>query len=165
MTASKTRTSLRYSPKPRSDYVKIIGKHSYGPATSTLLDSDATWNLAFLSHDFNKTIDHPDPNFTTHVRRTVQTKLDSSGLGIGEDPATLVASLLALPAPRFVYLIKKHKVLRALPLYQTYGQEWLDAIEGRSWLCMVESESTVAQYPDIQNLEQAQELIERIRRA
>ncbi len=145
--------------------MRIIGKHAYGPATSTLLDSEATWNLAFLSHDFNKTIDHPDPNFTTHVRRTVQTKLDGSGLGIGEDPATLVASLLVLPAPRFVYLIKKHKVLQSLPLSQVYGQEWLETIEKRSWLCEVESDLNVSHYPDIQNLEQAQELIERIRRA
>lgn len=116
-------------------------------------------------HSSAKLFFSTDPNFTTHVRRTVQTRLDGSGLGIGEDPATLVASLLILPAPRFVYLIKKHKALQTLPLYQAYGQDWLSIIEKRSWLCEAESDPTASHRPDVRNLERALELIERIRRA
>jgi hypothetical protein len=112
-------------------------------------------------------LDHPDPNFTTHVRRTIQARLDGTGPDMtpGSKSTMLVGHMLRLPAPQFVYLIKKHKVLRALPLYQTYGQKWLETIEERSWLCEVETDPTVSHYPDIQDFEQAQELIERIRRA
>lgn len=135
MTKQQTELMLRYSPKPRSAYIKIVGGHAYGAATSTLLDKEDVWNLAYLSHDYEKKVEHNDPHFTTHVRRTCQMRLDGSGLGVGEPPSKLVGSLLALPAPRFVFLIRNHPTLRDLPLFVQYGQTWLDTIDARCRIC------------------------------
>ena len=126
----------RYSPKPIQEYDKVLAGKVYGPSTSKLLDTTEAWNLAFLSHDFESDFQHKDPLFTTHVRRTAQTRLDGTGLGIGQDPATLVGSLLTLPAPRFVYLISQNeKLLESLPLYAAYGDAWLKIIAARDRLC------------------------------
>ena len=126
----------RYSPKPIQEYDKVLAGKVYGPSTSKLLDTTEAWNLAFLSHDFESDFQHKDPLFTTHVRRTAQTKLDGTGLGIGQDPATLVVSLLTLPAPRFLYLISQNeKLLESLPLYAAYGDAWLKIIVSRERLC------------------------------
>lgn len=138
MAKQQTELMMRYSPKPRAAYIKIVVGHAYGAATSALLDKPEIWNLAYLSHDYENKVDHVDPNFTTHVRRSCQMKLDGTGLGIGLNPSKLVASMLTLPAPRFVYLIKRHKILATLPLFITYGQEWLTMIEERSRLCTTE---------------------------
>ena len=99
MTQPKTRPKhmLRYSPKPIEAYTKVLAGKPYGPAESKLLDTAQAWNLAYLSHDYDAEFQHKDPMFTTHVRRTLQTKLDGSGLGIGHDPTTLVGSLMGLP--------------------------------------------------------------------
>lgn len=127
---------LRYSPKPIEDYTKVLADKPYGPAHSKLLDTQEAWNLAFLSHDYVTEFQHKDPMFTTHVRRTLQTRLDGSGLGIGHDPTTLVGSLLSLPAPRFVYLLRgQPKLLATLPLFVNYGEAWLSKLAQREWLC------------------------------
>ena len=128
--------AVRYSQKPIKAYSKMLAGVEYGPATSALLNTDVMWNLAFLSHDFEKNINHPDPMFSTHVRRSTQMRLDGSGLGLAEDPQTLVGSWLTLPAPRFVYLISENeKLLTTLPLYVAYGKAWLKTITARERLC------------------------------
>lgn len=138
MTLPKTRHKqmLRYSPKPIEDYTKVLAGKPYGPAHSKLLDSPEAWNLAFLSHDYDAEFQHRDPMFTTYVRRTLQTRLDGEGLGIGHDPTTLVGSLLTLPAPRFVYLLRgNHQLVSTLPLFTAYGANWLANILNRERLC------------------------------
>jgi hypothetical protein len=129
-----------YSPRPREAYNKSINGTVYGPASSSLLEATEAWNLAFLSNDFENRLHHPDPYFTTNVRRTTQTLLDGSGIDLTESfpLSQRVASLLRLPAPRFVYLIHKFAHLKSLPMYTAYGEEWLATIEERSHLCYVD---------------------------
>lgn len=133
--------TIRYSPRPIETYQDSINGARYGPATSTLLDTQETWNLAYLSHDFEKVLIHKDPYFTTNVRRTTQTLLDGSGLDLtgSNPPSRLVASLLRAPAPRFVYLIQRHAVLRSLPMYTAYGEAWITTIEARAHICCVDN--------------------------
>lgn len=139
MTSTSTQT-IRYSPRPRETYQGSHGGTRFGPATSTLLVSQEAWNLAYLSHDFEKVLMHKDPNFSTNVRRTTQTLLDGSGLDLtGSSPVScLVASLLRAPAPQFVYLIQRHAILKSLPMYTAYGEAWIATIEERSRICCVD---------------------------
>ena len=128
---------IRYSPKPLNEYAGTVQGTSYGPAHSALLGAPQAWNLAYLSFNFDKALQHPDPYFSTHVVRTMQSRLDGGGADlIDKYPSSqTVQGLLSLPAPRFVYLIRQHSVLRSLPLFLNYGQEWLDTIEERSRIC------------------------------
>jgi hypothetical protein len=139
MKPTSTQT-IRYSPRPKETYQGSLEGTRYGPATSTLLDTQEAWNLAYLSHDFEKVLMHKDPYFTTNVRRTTQTLLDGSGLDLtGSSPLSRhVASLLRAPAPRFVYLIQRHAVLTSLPMYTAYGEAWLATIEARARICGVD---------------------------
>lgn len=151
---------INYSPRPKSAYRWEIGGHPYGPATSTLLDTQAMWNLAYLSYDYDSQRDHPDPSFTTHVRRTTQTKLDGSGLdmvGSGEKPT--VAKMLAMPAPQFVMQIKAHPNLEQLPLFKAYGPVWLQTIEQRSWICRVDD----YEMPELTSVKQASDYLNKLR--
>ena len=154
---------VRYSNKPLASYKKTKAKFSFGPATSALLDTVEAWNLAFLSFDYDTTLEHPDPQFTTNVRRSLQTRLDGSGLDICSpiSKGLVVGCLLRLPAPRFVYLLRRSPALAQLPLYLAYGDVWLDLIEQRSMICRAEDiddPSTGA----ITDLGQAQAILERI---
>lgn len=126
---------LRYSPKPIEGYTQVLGGKPYGPAESALLDSPAAWNLAYLSHDWVSQFQHPDPMFSTHVRRSTQTRLDGTGLGLLEDESRLVGSMMAMTAPRFVYLIRRSPALTSLPLYLAYGKSWLDTVDSRARHC------------------------------
>lgn len=127
---------IRYSPRPRDQYFRKVGSTILGPVTSKLLDRVEMWNLAYLSFDYERTLEHPDPLFTTHVRRTAQSRLDGSGPAPGECPTKLVESLLNLPAPRFTYLVLRNKpLLQSLPLFKAYGAAWLQSIAERERLC------------------------------
>lgn len=132
----------RYSPKPRSDY-RGGGMASYGPATSTMLDTDEIWNLAYLSHDYDKRLEHPDPQFTVLCRQTAQFRLDGAGLDLINfcPPHVVLAGWLKLPAPRFVHLVERFKFLKQLPLYRAYGETWLAMIRQRERLCEFETVS------------------------
>lgn len=142
MTPTETnQTVIRYSLKPIDDYTRAMrGGIRVGPAQSSMLRTPETWNLAYLSFDFETGPLHPDPEFTINVRRTVQARLDGSGPDLSgtEDPTRLVQSLLRLPAPRFVYLIERHPVLKSLPMYVAYGQSWLDTMNTMSRRCLAE---------------------------
>lgn len=127
---------IRYSPKPRDQYFRRVGGTVYGPAGSKLLDKVEMWNLAYLSFDYDHLLEHPDPLFTTHVRRTAQSMLDGGGAAPHECPTKLVMSLLTLPAPRFTYLVLRNKpLLQSLPLFKAYGTAWLQIITQRDKLC------------------------------
>jgi hypothetical protein len=138
---------MNYSPQPLSTYRWRSGESEYGPATSALLTTQAAWNLAYLSHDYANVRVPPDPMFTVHVRKTTQVRLDGSGGDLTGMSKGLVGELLLLPAPRFVYLIKHHPVLPQLPMFKSYGQQWLEVIEKRSRICV--SDSHVDKLPDI----------------
>ena len=127
---------IRYSPRPREAYRKLVRGNWTGAADSAMLDSPEIWNLAYLSHDFERQLFHPDPDFTVLVRRSTQARLDGTGpdLTLLEGPA-IVASWLRFPAPRFVALIRCHQVLQDLPLFKRYGNTWLETIEERCRLC------------------------------
>lgn len=127
---------IRYSPRPRENYFRKVGHAVLGPATSKLLDTVEAWNLAYLSFDYESALEHPDPLFTTYVRRTMQSRLDGTGAAPHENPTILVASLLRLPAPRFTYLVTRNNtLLRSLPLFKAYGTAWLSALAQRERLC------------------------------
>lgn len=148
---------IRYSPRPREAYNKSINGTVYGPASSGLLEAPEAWNLAFLSNDFENRLHHPDPYFTTNVRRTTQTLLDGTGVDLTASvpQSELVASMLRLPAPRFVFLIHKFAHLKSLPMYTAYGDEWLATIEERSHLCCVDDWEP----EDITDMAQAQAVL------
>ena len=138
MTPSRTRDPnlIRYSPRPLETYQTGEPGARYGPATSTLLSSQEAWNLAYLSFDYEASLQPLDPHFTVHVRRTCQTRLDGNGLElVSSDDRGLVSSWLRLPAPRFVHLVRNHKHMKELPLYEAYGDRWIATIEQRSRLC------------------------------
>ena len=157
---------IRYSPRPLESYVRTQHGHTHGPATSALLDTAEMWNLAYLSHDFEARLDHPDPQFTTNVRRSCQTLLDGTGVDLTglRTAKQLVGSWLRLPAPRFVYLILRHPILQTLPMYAAYGSPWLQLIEERSRLCHFEpsADGSVVANEAI-DLNQARAVLNRIR--
>ena len=128
---------IRYSKKNKDTDRGNHKETEYGAATYTLIDTPQAWNLAYLSHDFEAKVYHSDPYFSTHVRRTCQTKLDGSGFDLLQAcrPQELFASLLTHPAPRFVFLILQHPILRTLPMFLSHGESWIRTIEERSWLC------------------------------
>jgi len=132
---------IRYSMKPMESYLDTPGR-SLASARSPLLDTPERWNLAYLSHDYEKRVWHKDPMFAVHVRRCTQTLLDGTGLDLCgmHDARYLVEGLLRLPAPRFVYLIRSHPVLAQLPLYVAYGEAWLDLMEHRSRKCAIDDD-------------------------
>ena len=106
--------------------------------------------------------------FAVHVRRSTQTLLDGTGLDLCcmRDAGHLVEGLLRLPAPRFVYLIRRHPVLAKLPLYLAYGDAWLDLIESRSRNCLIEDGlDTDQMLGDPETLNQAKAILERASRS
>lgn len=129
-------TTFRYSPLPIDGYQRTLGDKSFGPANSKLLDLPQVWNLAYLSFSYEDLINHPDAHFTANVRRTTQMCLNAKGLGLAEDPKTLVGSFLDLPAPRFVRILEESPELVAtLPMFKAYGQEWVNTITRRAKGC------------------------------
>lgn len=162
MNKALRRPPIRYSAKPLDEYKAKYKDRVYGPATSTLLDVPEAWNLAYLSHDYDTTLTHPDPYFSTNVRRTIQSRLDGNGPDLAGEypPSRLVQHMLTLTAPRFVHLIRRHPVLELLPMYLAYGPAWVDLIDKRARL--ITTDHTV--YPDIVSLDQAQMVIDRITR-
>lgn len=142
---------MRYSPRPQGAYLETPG----------LLDTTERWNLAWLSHDYAQG-HHRNPEFTTLVRRTSQSKLDGSGVALIPGDDATVASLLRLPAPRFVYLIKGHAALPSLPLFQTLGASWLEGMDSRSKGCWYDDQGLVPE--PVEGTAEAQELINLTRR-
>lgn len=151
----------RYSSYPQSRYVKKSKKTDYGTASSVLLDTLQAWNLAYLSFDFENKHTHPDPHFTVHVRRSIQTRLGDSALDLvaSEPYLGLVGGLLLLPAPRFVHVVKSLECLKKLPLYVAYGESWLETITARSWICGYGHEAEA----QITDLSMANEILEKCR--
>lgn len=140
---------LRYSPKPIDAYTaRLPGGILAGPAQAEFLRNDVeAWNLAFLSHPYERRAEHSDPQFTIWVRRTVNTVVTTGSVDIlGKLPADkLVRGLLQRPAREFVSAIRttqawaggeRVQLLPLLPLYIAYGDEWLQTIAERAGLCL-----------------------------
>ena len=154
-------STLRYSPRRMDSYFRTPDWVAFGPSAKRILDSTEAWNLAYLSHDYEADGAHTDPMFNIHVRRTTQVLLAGYGIAVhSEDAEPVFGSLLRLPAPRFVYLIRQSPILTTLPLYLAYGLPWVELIEKRSHHCRngdhEEYEST--------DLDDAVELLQRIAR-
>lgn len=119
---------IRYSPN---------AIESYGAPTSSsnfLKDDHAAWNLAYLSWDFDKCKTWPDPNFSTHVRRTLQFVIATGGLDLTDDVNVYkkVRCFLLGPAPAAAYQINNMQRVTELPLYLAYGEAWLARVNARA---------------------------------
>lgn len=134
---------IRYSPHPIEFYTKTATLQrvglpdetvSFGPGESPLLkDEPEAWNLAFLSFWYETESNHPDPSFTTRVRRTLQFlprtgETDLAGLS----PEETVRPLLRLPALQAVRALQALPRFKQLPLYQAYGEPWREVIQRRA---------------------------------
>jgi hypothetical protein len=138
-----TTLPLRYSPRPIEAYT--VPQLKAGPAFAEFLRNDVeAWNLAFLSHPYELRAEHPDPQFTILVRRTVNTLLSTGSVDVlGKMPAqNTVRSLLRLPPGQFITAILSRRaadgraLIEHLPIYQAYGEPWLDQITARARHCL-----------------------------
>ncbi len=150
----------RYSPRPSSSYVKILGLprmrvRAVGVGADPMLQRNVClWNLVWLSHDFEAHVQHPDP----YVVRVMQDLLAQE---------RILTSWLCLPAPAFV-----HRVMALDPeqredwcAFKMYGPEWLDTMQARAPL----AQPPVALDPDLDRVDlpiavSTRRLLERIGR-
>lgn len=132
--------TIRYSPKPLEEYPRT----PTGPAGDSRVDRVTVWNLAYLSHDFDRFPLHKDPHFLTHVRRSCQYDLETGAVdlaGWAKGGVDLLDNKLLMPAPWFVnWLMKNRRVMINLPLFKAYGQSWVSAIEERCRICHTHGE-------------------------
>lgn len=132
------RPTMRYSPRPISGYVTRIGDATWGPAQSRLLKRPGAWNLAYLSHDYDKTPQPADPNFTVHVFYSIKYDWVKNVVDLGDASPFehTIACKLTLPAPAFVkWLHDNPSIHHGIPLFQAYGQAWLETVTERSFGC------------------------------
>lgn len=136
---------MRYSPHPITHYgrrltVQRVGAPDTfietGPHTSPLLADDSeAWNLAFLSFPYEKGGYPDDPNFSVHVRRTLQVDVATGAIDITETQQGLRVRLFLryppLKAVRLICGLQPH-VLRNLPMLSAYGEDWLKTITLRA---------------------------------
>ncbi|MFN4265765.1 MAG: hypothetical protein ACK4F8_08495 [Aquabacterium sp.] len=125
---------IRYSPKPLSEYTSNIFT---GPAKDRRVDRPEIWNLAYLSHDYEKSLMHTDPHFLTHVRRSCQFNLLKKRVDLTEmQTEALFMNVMRKPAPWVIrWFQRSPEILMALPLYEAYGSDWFATIVKRSRLC------------------------------
>lgn len=125
----------RYSPQPIDSYSKMAGGVHIGPAFSGLLKSDAeAWNLAYLSHPYERAPEPADPQFTTLVRRTVNMprrgpELDVAG---ARPPEETVRGLLRLVPEEFWFAFMEDDLAKRTPLFAAYGEAWLLRVMSRA---------------------------------
>ena len=155
------RRTIRYSPLPIEGYSVKLGKKSYGPAESRLLQRPGAWNLAYLSHDYLEAAQPPDPNFTTHVFYTIKFDWVCKAVDLG-DAAPFehtVASKLQMPAPQFVkWLLDHPDIVVELPIHRAYGPAWLETVKRRSQGC---HDYPYTPEPDVVDTRAASQLLQR----
>lgn len=120
-TMSKT---PHYTPAPDN-----VGSTVF--ASAMLKDDPEAWNLAWLSRSAGFGGNgKPDPQFTTHVRRTLQFELATGETDlINTLPAQrLVRGLLRLTPPAAVKRIVESPRVAEMPLYLAYGGSWLSCM-------------------------------------
>ncbi|HQS31908.1 MAG: hypothetical protein B7Y03_00610 [Polaromonas sp. 24-62-144] len=116
---------MLYSPQPAE---------SYSSGNSGILAGDPeAWNLAWVSH--GETF-HPDPHFTTLVRRTLQFVLETGGIDLIDQVPTIakVRGLMRLTAPQAVGKLLQARYLTDMPLYSAYGMTWINSMVARARL-------------------------------
>lgn len=138
-------TPLRYSRQPIEAYSgQVPGS---GPVHSQFLSADPeAWNLAWLSYPYEHRSEHPDARFTVLVFQTVQTVLSTGELDrVNRDADVLVRGMLRKPADKFLRALLKAKAYHAgrvvplipmLPLYQAYGDLWVNVMKDRVHACL-----------------------------
>lgn len=120
-----TQTMIRYSPQAIEAYSETVLGIPVGPAQSRILSKDPlAWNLAFLSHPYELRTQHQDRNFTVLVDRTLRCR-STAGHAL--------AGLLRQPAPYFVEKVLHYP--KGLPLFEMYGDKWLETLILRERLC------------------------------
>lgn len=140
---------MRYSPSPPA---------SYGWGKVGLLAGDTeAWNLAWLSHLVEKG-PHPDPQFSTLVRRTLQMVVANGKVDLVDahsDKAKVRGYLRLLPA-QAVLKITAMEHLVDTPLFAAYGTSWTDTLRERSRLYRephdLVHDRAVTEFPDAQAL-------------
>lgn len=109
----------------------------YRPVVRSALlgDQPEALNLVWLSHD-SSAGPHPDPNFTTLVRRTLQFVVASGQIDlVGAFPDNVrVSGLMRLLPAQAVLRLRTLPLLMDLPLYCAYGDLWVETITRRSHL-------------------------------
>lgn len=139
--------TVRYSPRPISLYTATVHGVSVGPAQSPFFANDPeAWNLAYLSHDFDALLCHPDPHFSTHVRRTIQVVIETGLPDLTDlaSPQNCIRGQLRQPASVAAGFILDRLPPASrdqLPLFKAYGRDWLNTIELRAWKLSGMSES------------------------
>ena len=119
----------RYSREPLEAY-----KHA--SMFKLLADDEVTWNLAYLSWDFESRRATPDSHLSVNCHRTLQFVVETGELDlIGSIPNKFkVRGLMSCPAPQAVQRIANLSRVKELPLFRAYGQNWLDTLLARSRL-------------------------------
>ena len=139
-------TLIRYSPRPVASYVRTIrakaGSISTGPAASAILAGRLeAWNLAYLSHDYEASLQHPDPHFTVRVLHTTQFVIETGEIDIGGMllPEKCIMHFMQAPPARAVKLLLGMRLLKQTPLYVSYGDAWLETIQNRGFALSCDS--------------------------
>lgn len=119
----------RFSPEP-------IGAYKYASMFKLLAQDEVTWNLAYLSWDFEAKKGIPDAHFSVHCHRTLQFIFDTGELDLvgAISDKYKVRGLMTCPSPQAVRLIANLSRVKELPLYRAYGHSWLDTLLARSRL-------------------------------
>ncbi len=119
----------RYSPEPVEAY-----KHA--SMFKFFAVDEATWNLAYLSWDFEAKRDMPDPHLSVHCLRTLQFVVETGEIDLTDSlpEKCKVRGLMSCPAPQAVHRLTNLSRVKELPLFRAYGQKWLDTMVARSRL-------------------------------
>lgn len=123
-TTSSNKVGWRYSPLPRNQY---------GPfAASSLLTSEAAWNLAWLSHDYEGR-KGPNAKFTTAVRSTLAVCTDTGDIDVLglENPVLRLSNFMTFPPDIAIAAIHASPFFTKMPLHQLLGAKWKDIMISR----------------------------------
>lgn len=129
---------MRYSAKPIEDYGRIVDGEFCGPSTLPALKHDLeAWNLAYLSFNFDAKPVCPFPEFGYLVAKTMRTDL-TTGIthpaGVPLPRQLTVRPFLRQRPREFVSTMLVHPMVRKLPLYKGFGEDWIKVIFERSWI-------------------------------
>lgn len=169
---------IRYSPKPMSEYKlwrpdtpteykKGSGNLDSGTIQFTLKAHEpATWNLAYLSHPFER--GNPPKDLTLYVwcSHFVRTNIHTGELtrkhsDVLEIPDDHVYPQLLKPAPQFIkWLDDNQELLLRSDIYEAYGDRWLDLIRKRAFKCATHDEPDEQQ---IRSVAEARKLLQAFR--
>ena len=120
---------MRYSPKPKSEYVQETGEGSLrGFGASDLLDYPGVWNLFFLSEpnaDISERWEHAEtlPEYTDLIWPCYDVTCEVF--------PNLVEAINTLPPAEFIAAIKTMNY-HQMPTYEMLGVQWFEIMERRA---------------------------------